>query len=135
MTDPPLPQEQAGFQHRRSALDQVTLLTQDIKDSFSAKKKAGAVFVDLTAAYDTVWHRGLTCKLMRLLPDRHMVHMIMEMVSNRSVTLTTGNGQRSRLRRLKNGVAQDLSCRSFCSSSTPLTCQPPSPESMHMLTT
>jgi len=63
------------------------------------------VFVDLTAAYDTVWHRGLTCKLLRLLPDRHMVHMIMETVSNRSFTLTTGNGQRSRLRRLKNGVS------------------------------
>ena len=52
-------------------------------------KKPGAVFVDLTAAYDTVWRRGLTCKLLRLLPDKHMVHMIMEMVSNRSFTLPT----------------------------------------------
>jgi len=64
------------------------------------------VFVDLTAAYDTVWHRGLTCKLLRLLLDRHMVHMIMEIVSNSSFTLTTVNSQRSRLRRLKNGVPQ-----------------------------
>ena len=64
------------------------------------------MLVDLIAAFDTVWHRGLTCKLLRLLPDRHMEHMIMEMVSNRRFTLTTGNGQRSRLRRLKNGVAQ-----------------------------
>jgi len=102
-----LPQEQASFRHRRSAVDQVTLLTQDIEDSFSAEKKAGAVFVDLTAADDTVWHRGLTCKLLQLLPDRHMVHMIMEMVGNISFTLTTGNGKRSsRLRRLKNGVPQ-----------------------------
>jgi len=106
IVDPLLPQEQAGFRHRRSAVDQITLLTQDIEDSFSAKKKAGAVFIDLTAAYDTIWHRGLTCKLLRLLLDRHMVHMIMEMVGNRSFTLTTGNGQRSRLRRIKNGVAQ-----------------------------
>jgi len=44
---------QAGFRHGRSTVDQVTLLTQDIEDSFSAKKKAGAVLVDLTAAYDT----------------------------------------------------------------------------------
>ena len=57
---------------------------------------------DLTAAYDTVWHLGLTCKLLRLLPDRRMVHMIMEMFGNRSFMLTTGNGQKSRLRRLKN---------------------------------
>jgi len=64
------------------------------------------VFVDLTAAHDIVWDHGLTCRLLRLLPDRHMVHMIMEMVGNRSFTLTTGNGQRSRLRGLKNGVPQ-----------------------------
>lgn len=56
------------------------------------------------AAYDTVWHRGLTCKLLRLLPDRHMVSMIMELIQNRSFILTTGSGQRSRLRCLKNGV-------------------------------
>jgi len=30
----------------------------------------------------------------------------MDMVSNRSFTLTTGNSKRSRLRRLKNGVPQ-----------------------------
>jgi len=64
------------------------------------------VFVDLTA-YDTAWHPGLTCKLLRLLPDRHMVHMIMEMIGNRSFTLTTRNGQWSRLRRLKNGVPRE----------------------------
>jgi len=52
------------------------------------------------------WHRGLTCKLLQLLRDRHMAHMIIEMVSKRSFTLTTGNGQRSGLRRLKNGVPQ-----------------------------
>jgi len=62
------------------------------------------VFVDLTVAYDTVWHCSLTCKLLRLLPDRHMVHMIMEVVGNHSFTLTTGNDQRSRLRCLKNGA-------------------------------
>ena len=45
-------------------------------------------------------------KLLRVLPDRLMVHMIMELVSNRSFTLTTGSGRRSRLRRLKNGVSQ-----------------------------
>ena len=104
--DPLLPQEQAGFRRGRSTVDQVTLLTQEIEDNFLAKKKAGAVFVDLTAAYDTVWHRGLTCKLLRLLPDRHMISMIMELVRNRSFTLTTGNGPRSRLRRLRNGVPQ-----------------------------
>ena len=106
ITDPLLPQEQAGFRHGRSAADQVTLLTQDIEDSVSAKKDAGAVFVTLTAAYDNIWHHRFTCKLLQLLSDRHMVHMIMEMVGNRRFTPTTGNGKRSRLRRLKNSVPQ-----------------------------
>ena len=97
IVDPLLPGEQAGFQHSKSTVDQVVLLTQNIEDSFEAKKKAGAVFVNLTAAYDTVWHRGLTCKLLRLLPDKHMVRMIMELVRNRSFTHTTGDSMRSRL--------------------------------------
>ena len=106
LIDPLLPKEQAGFRHRKSTVDQVVLLTQNVEDSFEAKKKAGAAFVDLTAAYDTVWHRGLTCKLLRLLSDKHMVKMIMELVRNRSFTLTTGDNKRSWLRRLKNGVPQ-----------------------------
>ena len=54
--DPLLPREQAGFRHGRSTIDQVTLLTQNIEESFSAKKETGPVFVDLTAACNTVWH-------------------------------------------------------------------------------
>ena len=79
LIDPLLPKEQAGFRRGKSTVDQVVLLTRNIEDSFEAKKKAGAVFADLTAAYDTVWHRGLTCKLLKLLPDKHMVKMIMSL--------------------------------------------------------
>jgi len=39
--------------HRRSTIDQVTLLTQYIEDSFSVKKKAGAVL------FVAVYNRGL----------------------------------------------------------------------------
>ena len=82
LIDPLLLKEQAGFRREKSTVDQVVLPNQNIEDSFEAKKKAGAVFVNLTAAYDTVWHRGLTCKLLRLLPDKHMVRIIMELVRN-----------------------------------------------------
>ena len=58
LIDPLLPREQAGFRRGRSTVYQVTLLTQSIENAFEAKKKAGAVFIDLTAAYNTVWHRG-----------------------------------------------------------------------------
>ena len=64
LIDPLLPKGQAGFRRGKSTVDQVILLTQNIQDSFEAKKKVGAVFVNLTAVYDTVWHRGLTCTLL-----------------------------------------------------------------------
>ena len=48
----------------------------------------------------------LPTKLLKLFPDRRMVNMIMELVRNRSFTLTTGDSKRSRLRLLKNGVPQ-----------------------------
>ena len=79
------------------------LLIQDIKN-FLVKKKAGTVFFDLTAAYDTMWYCGITCKLLCLLPDRHMVKMIMELVTNCSFTFTAESRTCSRLRCLKNSV-------------------------------
>jgi len=92
------------------------------------------VFVDLTTAYDTVWHHDLTCKLLQLLLDGHMVRTIMEMVGNRSFALTTGNGKKAGYDASRTASHRDLSWRPFSSTSTSLTCQPPSPESMHMLT-
>ena len=91
--DPFLPREQGGFRRGRSSMNRNVLLTQNIEDSFEAKKKAGTLFVDLTAAYDTAWHRGLTCKLLRLLPDKHMARMIIKLVRNRSFTLITGDSK------------------------------------------
>ena len=106
LIDPLLSIEQAGFRRGKSTVDQVVLLTQNMEDSFEAKKKAGAVFVNLTGAYDTFWHCGFIFKLLKLLPDKHMVRMIMEFVRNRIFTLTTGDSKQSRLRHLKNGVPQ-----------------------------
>jgi len=64
------------------------------------------VFADFTAAYDTVRHHGLTCKLLQLLPDRRMNHVIIEMVGNRSFILATGGSKKNSLRRLNIGVPE-----------------------------
>ena len=69
--DPQLPPEQAGFRNGRSTADQVTLLTDDIEAGFEQNQKVAVALVDLTAAYDSVWLRGLHLKLLRMLPGRH----------------------------------------------------------------
>ena len=92
--DPLVLKEQPEFQCGKSALDQVVLLTENIKD----------FFVNLS-----IWRRHMTlyeilaCWL-RLLPDKHMVWMIMELVQTQSFTLTTGDSKQSKIRPLKNGV-------------------------------
>ena len=53
---------------RFSTCDQVLALTTFIKNGFQSNLKAGTIFLDLTAAYDTVWHAGLLLKLSRVLP-------------------------------------------------------------------
>jgi len=50
-----LPHEQAGFRSGRYTVDQVDCLTQNIEQAFGDKNVCGAIFLDLTAAYDTVW--------------------------------------------------------------------------------
>jgi len=60
--------DQAGFRSGRSTCDQVAALSTYIENGFQNKMKTGAVFLDLTAAYDTVWHTGLLAKLSRSLP-------------------------------------------------------------------
>jgi len=44
-------------------------LTTYIKNGFQRNLKTGPVFLDLTAAYDTIWHTGLLAKLTGSLPS------------------------------------------------------------------
>ena len=60
--------DQAGFRRGRSTCDQVTALTTFTDNGFEKTLKTDAVFLDLTAAYDTIWHTGLLYKLSKCLP-------------------------------------------------------------------
>ena len=100
------PRSRLGSNKEGQPWIKTVLLTQNIEHLFEAKKKAGAVFVDLTAAYHTVWDCGLTCKLLRLLPDKHKVWMIMEPIWNRSFMLAIADSKQSKLTCLQNSLPQ-----------------------------
>ena len=51
------------------------------------------------------WHRGLTLKLLNTIPSRHLVLVIMSMISQRRFHVHIG-GKKSRCRTLTNGVPQ-----------------------------
>jgi hypothetical protein len=96
--------DQAGFRSSRSMCDQVTALTTYIENGFQAQLKTGAVFLDLTAAYDTVWHTGLLVKLSRTLPF-WVVRLVELMLRGRRFRVHLGDNI-SRWRRQLNGLPQ-----------------------------
>ena len=92
-----LPKEQAGFRPNHYTLDQVSLL----QPSFDKKLKTGVVLVDLSAAYDTICHCGLTLKLLKTILE--MVRTIIGMISQCHFYVHIGKSK-SRCRTLLNGV-------------------------------
>uniref|UniRef100_A0A2A4JQG8 Reverse transcriptase domain-containing protein n=1 Tax=Heliothis virescens TaxID=7102 RepID=A0A2A4JQG8_HELVI len=99
------PPEQAGFRRGRNCVDQVLALTNHIEGGFQNKMKSTAVFIDLTAAYDTVWTQGLMYKLMSVVPSREVCDLVSNMLNQRQFEVFLGQ-DKSRKRKLDNGLPQ-----------------------------
>jgi len=67
--------DKAGFWKSCSTCDQVAALTAYIEQVFQYQLKTGTVFLDLTVAYDTMWHTGLLVKLSKNMPVHEAVHV------------------------------------------------------------
>lgn len=81
--------EQAGFRQNRSCCEQVLSMVTHVKNGFQERKKSGAVFLDLTCAYDTVWKRGLLLKLANSLNYKMTVRLIESMLADRKFRVGT----------------------------------------------
>ena len=103
--DNQLTPDQAGFRPGRSCCGQVLNLTQHIEDGFEKKLITGAVFVDLSAAYDTVNHRALIHKLSQLIQNAMITSAIQSLLTNRRFFVEM-NGHRSLIRNQRNGLSQ-----------------------------
>ena len=95
--------EQAGFRPGKSCTSQLLNLTQHIEDGYQVGKITGTVFVDLSAACDTVNHRLLIQKLYNTTQDSELCRVIQNLLSNRRLYVEL-NKERSRWRKKKNGL-------------------------------
>lgn len=100
-----VPVTQAGFRPGRNCCDQVLSLTTFIEIGFQNKRKTGTAFVDLSAAYDTVWRHGLLMKLIDIIPSKSIIGLLNNMLANRWIQVFV-NGKKSRSRRLNDGLPQ-----------------------------
>ena len=98
--DDKLISEQTGFRPGKSCTGQILNLAQHIEDGYERGVVTGAVFVDLSAAYNTVNHLQLLLKIYKLTKDYHLTSIIQLLLQNRRFHVVMG-GKQSRWRNQK----------------------------------
>ena len=63
-----IPDHQFGFRKKHGTIEQVHRVVDVINTAFEDKKYCTAVFLDISQAFDKVWHDGLLYKTKKLLP-------------------------------------------------------------------
>ena len=81
--------EQARFRPGKSCTSQLLNLTEHIEDGYEKRLITGAVFVDLSAAYDTVNYRRRFSKVLEMTGDVHLTDLIRTMLESRRFFVTT----------------------------------------------
>uniref|UniRef100_A0A0A9YSX4 Putative RNA-directed DNA polymerase from transposon X-element n=2 Tax=Lygus hesperus TaxID=30085 RepID=A0A0A9YSX4_LYGHE len=66
-----VPAHQFGFRQKHSTIDQVHRITSIIEKALEERKVCSAIFLDVTQAFDKVWHEGLNHKLRKMLPAQY----------------------------------------------------------------
>ena len=82
---------QSGFRKNRSTRDNLTFLIQKSRESFNRKRNVLAVFFDIEAAFDKVWHNGLIYKLVTIKVPYYLLRIIIEFLDKRRFCIRINN--------------------------------------------
>ncbi|CAH2100420.1 unnamed protein product [Euphydryas editha] len=99
-----IPKHQFGFRRKHATIEQVHRLISEIDKAFEAKKYCAGVFLDISQAFDRVWHEGLLFKLKSLFPT-YMYKILKSFLENRHFLVQNGEALSS-LCPIKAGVPQ-----------------------------
>ena len=80
--EPTIIPQQGDFREGKSTTGQLLNLTQHIEDGFEKRLVTGAVFLDLSTAYDTVNHRILMTKIYQMTDDKAMTTIFDTLLKN-----------------------------------------------------
>lgn len=100
-----IPHEQFGFRLHHSADQQLLRVTEAARDALDARETFGAVFLDIAAAFDTVWHEGLIFKMLGMGVSGDLVRVISSYLAGRTF-LVKSKDIRSTVRPVLAGVPQ-----------------------------
>ena len=96
---------QYGFRATRSTADVLTVISERLSRVLEAGGRARAVALDISKAFDKVWHAGLIHKLCGYGINGHLLDLIRSFLSNRQLKVVL-DGQESACYSINAGVPQ-----------------------------
>ena len=96
---------QLGFKPGHSCVNQLLSITHEIYQSFDNNLEVRAVFLDISNAFDKVWHKGLIYKLKQNGISGNILNTIIDFLSFRKQQVVL-NGQVSQWTSIEAGVPQ-----------------------------
>ena len=96
---------QSGFKTGDSCINQRISVTHEIYKSFDDGYEVRSVFLDISKAFDKVWHQGLHCKLRQNPTSVELLSTLTDFLDNRTQKVIL-NGQYSSWTKVQAGVPQ-----------------------------
>ena len=96
---------QFGFRPGDSPTSQLLYLVHTIHLALDEQKEVRSIFLDMSKAFDKVWHDGLLCKLQRNGIEGQLLHLFKSYLSNRNQRVVI-NGFESEWGLIEAGVPQ-----------------------------
>ena len=96
---------QYGFRHARSTGDMLAVITERLNDSIHRLGESKAVALDISKAFDRVWHEALLVKIRALGAGDTFVSWVSSFLANRSIRVVV-DGISSNPHTLQAGVPQ-----------------------------
>ena len=85
-----IPDHQFGFRQKHSTIEQVNRVFTIARRALEEKEYCTAAFVDITQAFDKVWHPGLLYKIRCIFPD-NIYQIIQSYLTNRFFMVKVNN--------------------------------------------
>lgn len=100
-----LPAEQHGFRARHSTVHQLVRVVEYIVRGYNWRHCVGGLFLDISKAFDRVWHAGLVWKVSRFGISKTLVSLIRSYLQQRTFRVRAGTSY-STARPITAGVPQ-----------------------------
>ena len=96
---------QSGFKPGDSCINQLLFITHEIYESFDVGLEVRSVFLDISKAFDKVWHDGIIYKLTQNGISGNLLNLLEDFLKERQQRVVL-NGQVSTLKNINDGVPQ-----------------------------